>query len=160
MVNAQERADIAKTLDLLSFDSMRMEYRLHRSGRSRFKLTAHLFADVKQSCVVTLEPLESNIDEQFEIEFWPPEEVALLEAEAEEEGMEVPLEGPEPIMEGRIDVGQLAYEHFTAALEPYPRKSGASFDWQDPRIDPSSEGDDKPFAELVRLKHPKGTSSD
>lgn len=151
-VKAQEREAIAKVLDLLSLDSMRMEFKLHRSGRGRFKLKGHLFADVSQSCVVTLEPVESKIDEQIAIEFWPPEDVARLEREAEEEGTEVPLDGPEPILEDRIDVGQLAYELFAAALDPYPRKTGVSFDWKDPRVGQGSETDDKPFAELARLK--------
>lgn len=152
-VNAQERAAIAKVLDLLSLDSMRMEFKLRATGRGRFKLKGHLFADATQSCVMTLEPVESKIDEQITIEFWPPEDVARLESEAQEEGMEVPLEGPEPILERRIDVGQLAYEHFAAALDPYPRQPGASFDWPDPRAGQGSHSVDKPFAELARLKH-------
>jgi uncharacterized metal-binding protein YceD (DUF177 family) len=160
-VNARECAAIVKVLDLLSLDSMRMEFKLHRYGRrNRFKLKAHLLADVTQSCVVTLEPIECKIDEHFDIEFWPTEEVARLEFEAEEEGMAVPLEGPEPIEDGSIDVGQIAYEHFAAALDPYPRKSEVNFDWKDPRTDQNSETDDKPFAELARLKGLKSASSD
>ncbi len=117
-VSAQDCAAIAKVLDLSSLDSIRMDFNLQRSGRGRFNLKAHLVADVTQSCVLTLEPIESKIDEQFTIEFWPPEDVARLESEAEEAGMDVPLDGPDPILEGCIDLGQMAYEHFAAALEP------------------------------------------
>ena len=102
----------------------------------------------------------SKIDEQFIIEFWPPEDVARLESEAEEAGMDVPLDGPEPILEKRIDIGQMAYEHFAAALDPYPRKTDASFDWKDPQSDPDSEDGNKPFAELARLKDPNSVTSD
>jgi uncharacterized metal-binding protein YceD (DUF177 family) len=158
-VTAQDCAAIAKALDLLSLDSMRMDFKLHQSGRGRFKLKAHLVADVTQSCVLTLETIESKVDEQFTIEFWPPEDVAQLELEAGEAGMDVPLDGPEPIVEGRIDVGQMAYEHFAAALDPYPRKPDVSFDWKDPKADPDSEDGNKPFAELARLKDPNGASS-
>ena len=159
-VSAQDCAAIAKFLDLLSLDSMRMDFNLQRSGRGRFKLKAHLIADVAQSCVLTLESIESKVDEQFNIEFWPPEDVAQLESEAEEAGMDVPLDGPEPILEGRIDIGQMAYEHFAAALEPYPRNPDASFDWKDPQAGPDSEDGNKPFAELARLKDPNGATSD
>lgn len=158
-VSPQECEAIAKLLDLLSLNSMHMEFKLRRSGRTRFKLTAHLLADVTQSCVVTLDPVEIEIDEPFEIDFWPPEDVAQLESRAEDEGTEVPLEGPEPIEEGRIDVGQLAYEHFAAALEPYPRKPGVSFDWRDPRAGPAAQVKNTPFAELARLKSPQRESS-
>jgi len=108
-VSADDRAAIAKALDLLNLDSMRMDFRLFRSGRGRFKLKGQLSAEAKQSCVVTLEPVECKVDEQIAVEFWPPKEVERLEIEAEKEGMEVPLDGPEPIMEGCIDVGHLAY---------------------------------------------------
>ncbi len=157
--NAEERAAIAKALDLLSLDSLCMDFKLHRSGRARFKFEGQLFAVATQSCVVTLEPIECEIDERISMEFWPPEDVKRLENEADEEGMEVPLDGPEPIQEGQIDVGHLAYEHFAAALEPYPRRPGASFDWEDPRIGKSSQDNDKPFAELARLKNLKGANS-
>ena len=159
-VSAQDCAAIAKVLDLSSLDSIRMDFNLQRSGRGRFNLKAHLVADVTQSCVLTLEPIESKIDEQFTIEFWPPEDVARLESEAEEAGMDVPLDGPEPILEKRIDIGQMAYEHCAAALDPYPRKTDASFDWKDPQSDPDSEDGNKPFAELARLKDPNSVTSD
>ncbi|MEE8320593.1 MAG: DUF177 domain-containing protein [Gammaproteobacteria bacterium] len=159
-VSAQDCTAIAKVLDLLSLNSMRMDFNLQRSGRGRFKLNAHLLADVTQSCVLTLEPIESKVDEEFSIEFWPPEDVEQLESEAEEAGMDVPLDGPEPILEERIDVGQMAYEHFAAALDPYPRKPDSSFDWKDPQAGPDSEDINKPFAELARLKDANGASSD
>jgi hypothetical protein len=159
-VSADDRIAIAKALDLLNLDSMRMDFRLYRSGRGRYKLEGQLSADAKQSCVVTLEPVECKIDEQITVEFWPPKEVEHLESEAEEEGMEVPLDGPEPILDGCIDVGHLAYEHLAAALEPYPRQAGANFDWEDPSADQSPAGSDKPFAELARLKLSKGMSTD
>ncbi len=159
-VNADERAGIAKILDLVSLDSMHMDFKLHRSGRARFKFEGQLSVEAVQSCVVTLEPIECKIDEHIAIEFWPPEEVERLESEAEEEGMEVPLDGPEPIQEACIDVGHLAYEHLAAALEPFPRRPGIIFDWEDPQIGKTSHGSDKPFAELARLKNQKGASSE
>lgn len=109
---------------------------------------------------MTLEPVEGRIDESFAIEFWPPEEVAQLETDAEREGRAIPLEGPEPIVGGVIDVGQLAYEHLAAALDPYPRKAGASFEWQDSPVAQSAESGDKPFAKLSRLIRPKDAPSD
>jgi hypothetical protein len=154
-VNTQNCEAIAKTLDLLSLDSMKMEFKLHRSGRSRFKLKGQLLADATQSCVVTLDPIKCKIDQEIDIDFWPPEDVAQLETKTDDEEMEVLLDGPEPIIENSIDVGQIAYEHFAAALDPYPRTTGVSFDWNNPQIDQESESGNKPFAKLARLKELK-----
>jgi hypothetical protein len=42
-------------------------------------------------------------------------------------------------------------EIFASAINPYPRKEGAEFDWTDPKT--AAEGDNlKPFASLARLK--------
>ena len=38
----------------------------------------------------------------------------------------------EPIEHGTIEVGRVVFETLSAALDPYPRKSGATLEWQDP----------------------------
>ena len=54
---------------------------------------------------------------------------------------------PEPIVDGAIDLGGITLEFLALALDPYPRKPGASFE--------SSAGDtgiESPFAALAKLK--------
>ena len=157
--NAEECAFMARILDLPKLDSLHLDYQLRRVGRNRFRLQAHLLAEVTQSCVVTLDPVHNKIDEKFEIEFWTPEQVEQLEAEAEQDGKSVPLDGPEPLVDGSIDVGQLAYEHLAAALDAYPRKTDARFEWQDPRAGGMAKSGNRPFAVLARLKGPQDTRS-
>lgn len=147
----QECADVAKTLGLPDIGSIVLEYRIERTGRDRFRVSGRLLADVTQSCVVTLEPVESRVDDRLELEFWPHEDVWRLERQAEQEGFAVPLDGPEPVVDGNIDIGQLAYEHLAAALDPYPRKPGAQFEWRDHRATRNHENSGKPFAELENL---------
>ena len=50
-----------------------------------------------------------------------------------------------------IDVGRVVFETLSAALDPYPRKNGASLEWQDPE---SAEGvgASGPFGALKKLK--------
>ena len=157
--NAEERTSIAKVLDLPKLDSLHMDYQLRRVGNHRFRLKAHLLADVTQSCVITLDPVYNRINEKFEIEFWPPEQVEQHEAKAEQDGKSISLEGPEPLFGGSIDVGQVAYECLAASLDAYPRKPNARFDWQDPRAGDRGKSGNKPFAELGRLKGPQDTRS-
>ena len=39
------------------------------------------------------------------------------------------LDWPEPIIDGRIDLGTVVYETLATSLDPYPKREGASFDW-------------------------------
>lgn len=152
--------EIAKTLDLLELEDFRFEYQLRRTSRGRFKLKGQLHAKAIQSCVVTLEPVPAVIEEAIEIDLWPAEDVERLEAEAEPESMSVQLDGPEPISGDCIDVGQLAYEHFAAALDPYPKKADARFDWRNQAgMEEYDDTQDKPFAALAKLKGVSGPDS-
>ena len=75
-----------------------------------------------------------------------------LNHQAEDKGH--PLrEWPEPILEGKMDIGSVIYETFATALDPYPKRQGASLQWQES----DAQSDDKekpegPFAALAQLK--------
>jgi hypothetical protein len=53
----------------------------------------------------------------------------------------------EPIVHDRIEVGRIVYEHVAAALDPYPRKEGASLE----QADPEAGERESPFAVLSKL---------
>ena len=148
----EQCAEIARALELLELEEFRFDFQLHRTNRGRFKLKGQLHATAMQSCVVTLEPVPAVIDEEIDIDLWPVEDVEHLEAEAEEESMSVRLDGPEPISGDSIDVGQLAYEHFAAALDLYPKKTNAKLDWNDQTSGKDGDSQDNPFAALSKLK--------
>lgn len=155
----EQRKNIANALDLLELEAFRFEYQLHRTSRGRFKLKGQLTARAIQNCVVTLEPVPVSIEDSVEIDLWPAKDVERLESEAESEGMSVQLEGPEPIGGDSIDVGQLAYEHFAAALDLYPKKTNAKLDWGAQSTEQDSDTRDKPFAALAKLKEMSGPDS-
>ena len=50
---------------------------------------------------------------------------------------------PDPIVDGKIDLGALAAEFFALGLDPYPRKPGVAFE---PPAEPEPEA--TPFAVL------------
>ena len=54
---------------------------------------------------------------------------------------------PDPIVDGKIDLGALAAEFLALGLDPYPRKPGAEF-----AAPVAEEDDDSPFAPLTELK--------
>jgi Large ribosomal RNA subunit accumulation protein YceD len=119
--------------------------RVHVAGRVR--------ARIGQSCVVSLDPIENDIDEAIDLIFAPPEqirELAELVDEAAESDADIP-DPPEPIVDGVIDLGRLATDALFLGIDPYPRKSGAVFE---PKIEPP-DPDDHPFAALKALQPKK-----
>jgi hypothetical protein len=116
----------------------------------RFHVAGRVRARIGQTCVVTLEPIENDIDEPIDLVFAPPEQVPqlsdLVDEAAEREG-EIP-DPPEPIIDGFIDLGRLATDALLLAVDPYPRKPGAVFEPPVAADDP----EDHPFAALKALK--------
>ena len=51
---------------------------------------------------------------------------------------------PDPIIDGKIDLGALAAEFFALGLDPYPRKPGVSFESPE-----EAEATVSPFSALV-----------
>jgi uncharacterized metal-binding protein YceD (DUF177 family) len=110
-------------------------------------------------CVVTLEPFESEVSEDIEAMFASPAEAekAAKRYAARPEDQDPPPdleEPPDPIVDGRIDLGALAVEFFVLGLDPYPRKPGVEF--ADEIAPAEDTKDESPFAALAKLKAPKG----
>src|SRR4029453_6787734 len=97
-----ELAAVAKLLDLKGLGQLSFTYRLNRGGGDRLRLTGRLTASATQICVVSLEPVESNIDVPVEAEFWPEELIDHLERRAEEPGGPGHLDWPERMLGGKI----------------------------------------------------------
>lgn len=116
----------------------------------RFHIEGRVRARVGQICVVTLDPIENDIDEPIDLIFAPPEqipEMADLVEEAAESDVEIP-DPPEPIENGVIDLGRIATDALYLAVDPYPRKPDAVFEPPDVAEDPA----DHPFAALKALQ--------
>jgi uncharacterized metal-binding protein YceD (DUF177 family) len=151
-----ERAAIAGLLDLVGLESLNFDYRLRRGGGGRVHLSGRLTADATQTCVVTLEPVPAPIDVPVEVEFWPERLIADLEKKAADPSHTGLIDWPEAIADDTIDLGPVVYESFATALDPYPKKEGASFQWsQDGSEQEAQEARESgPFAALKQLKKP------
>jgi uncharacterized metal-binding protein YceD (DUF177 family) len=119
------RALLAARFGLPGIAYLRGEFILQheRSGVLAAKL--HMRATVTQTCVVTLEPFETTIEERSELRFVPAQ--SLPESEGVELDTET-LEGPDeiPYTDGMLDLGEALAEQLALALDPYPRKPGAA----------------------------------
>jgi uncharacterized metal-binding protein YceD (DUF177 family) len=108
------------------------------------RVLGHVSARVGQTCVVTLEPIENRVEEDIDLMF-TPNGAALAEVRADDE------DAPEPLLDGRVDLGALATEFLVLGIDPYPRKQGVTF--QAPETGDASV---HPFAALAALKKERG----
>jgi Large ribosomal RNA subunit accumulation protein YceD len=145
-----ELATVVRALDLIACASLKTAYTIVPSLDGRFRLSGRLHAEISQACVVTLEPVDSTIEEAFDVTFWPEGDMPAPR------GGEVDLDeesDPEPIVAGQIDVGRVVFECLAAGVDPFPRKPGATLDR--PSSAPAASGAGKPespFAVLANIK--------
>jgi uncharacterized metal-binding protein YceD (DUF177 family) len=138
---AGEREALARRFELVALD--RLEARgqvIRRTPGGLVEVTGRLSASAIQRCVVTLEPIPSEIEADFQRFFAPAlEPTAEIEIDPDDILLE-PLEGE------IVDVGEIVAEELSLALDPYPRAAGAA---PGPTAEASERG---PFAALAALR--------
>ena len=133
----EERAALARDFGLPEIRSLVGRFRLAGAAH-RVQVTGRVTADLVQTCVVTLEPVDATVDEAVDVDFTAAD--AFRGTAAEDAEM------PDPIVNGAIDLGALAAEFVALGLDPYPRKPGVAF------AEPAPEDSASPFAALGRLR--------
>jgi uncharacterized metal-binding protein YceD (DUF177 family) len=144
------RAAMAEVADLREVLSASASLDVIPKSGGRFHVAGRVRARVGQTCVVTLDPIENDIDEEVDLIFAPPEQIPVLSDlvdDAAESDEEIP-DPPEPIVNGVIDLGRLATDALFLAIDPYPRKPDAVFEPLVAADDP----EDHPFAALKALQ--------
>ncbi|MBR0829511.1 DUF177 domain-containing protein [Bradyrhizobium manausense] len=155
--SARDRGAIAEVAGLREVLSAHASFDVTPRSGGRVQVAGRVQARVGQTCVVTLDPIENDIDEEVDLMFAPEEEARKLadlieEGQDSEEAPDVP-EPPEAIVGGVIDLGRIATDALYLAIDPYPRKPGAVFEPEVAAPDP----EDHPFAALKALQEkPKG----
>ena len=143
--SAEVRAQLVELANLRDLPQLSAVFDLTRRGGS-VHVAGQVKARVGQSCVVTLDPIESDIDEPIDLLFAPPRGAATKD-DGEADRKAADEEPPEPLIEGKVDLGTVATEFLLLGIDPYPRKAGAEF--------VAVKADDdraKPFAALETLK--------
>lgn len=148
--DVEERGALAEAWKVLAVGSFEAELDVSRWKRDGVRIKGSLHARLTQACVVTLEPVESEIDEPFEALF-VPEGSRLARMETGETGeVVVDPEGPdmpESFAGDSIDVSAVVTEFAALAIDPYPRKEGVEFS---PHVEGEKdrEHEGSPFAVL------------
>ena len=114
-------------------------------------VTGRFKAVVEQVCGVSLDAFEQSVEGDIDLRALP----AGSPHAAAPEGGEVELDAdapdaPDILDADAVDVAAIVAEHLALEIDPFPRKPGATFDYQAP------EHDISPFAALKKLQEPKG----
>jgi uncharacterized metal-binding protein YceD (DUF177 family) len=121
---AEERRSLARRFDLIELPSLRASGRLQRTADGlELRLRGQLQAEVVQSCVISLEPIASRVQEPIERRY---RRVAPGEALPEPELLVDPEAAEVESLRGTaIDLGEVVAEELGLALDPYPRSGDA-----------------------------------
>jgi hypothetical protein len=128
--DAEIRTAIARIAGLRDLPRLEADFDLTRQGSGGLRVIGRVTATVGQNCVVTLEPLNNEIDEEVDLLFMPQSAPSEPVEEGEESRgqADVKWDKPEPLVGGVVDLGALATEFLLLGIEPYPRKPGAVFE--------------------------------
>ncbi len=155
----EECTSVAARLELKELSNLKVAVQLTRTSGGFVNVAGHVEADVVQICVVTLAPISVHVREDISMVFM--EEVSAA-ASKKHDGAEELIsvdddDPPELVIDGRIDLGELAVEQLVLALDPYPRAPGVKFGaktWGSEGGAEAASGG-KPFAALEKLKNIK-----
>jgi uncharacterized metal-binding protein YceD (DUF177 family) len=155
--DAEEAAAIARLMGAQRVKKLRLSGQLSPLAGAGWRLEATLGASVVQTCVVTLDPVTTRIDQAVRRSFLPESEAKAAEVTVEpDEDDEI-----EPLSE-RIDLGLVAIEALALALPAYPRKPGATLaqhSFAAAGLRPLEDEELRPFAVLAALKDKLGSGS-
>jgi uncharacterized metal-binding protein YceD (DUF177 family) len=147
-----ERATIAAEHNLISVDALVADLDVRRSGGGLIVIDGRIKAEVVHTCVVSLEPAPQSIDEPIHLSLAsagskeaPPEPKPGAELMVDPD-----VDQPDVFAGPSIDLGRIVLEHFTLALDPYPRAPGAKLPAE--AAEAPEEPSESPFAALAGLK--------
>ena len=167
--NAEECAALAQENDLRALTGLEARLHVARRGTDGLEVSGHLLAKVRQTCVVTLEDFDAEVDAPVHLRFAPPPgpgksasaaprraakkserwKEHVVDEPAPARIVDLEEDAPDPLIGGAIDLGAIVGEFLTLGLDPYPRKPDAKFS------EPAPGGEEEsPFAALRQDESP------
>lgn len=147
--DADQRTALAKALDLVRCDSFVARYDLRTNLAGRAELKGQFSAQGAQACVVSLEPVLFDLSQDVVVTFVPE---GSVDEEPDIEHEALSLEDIEEYKGEAVHVGRVFFDHFGAALDPYPRAPGAALEVRAGLVGEDEDETTHPFAELGKLK--------
>lgn len=141
-----ERRIVSRIFNEVECLALAASYEILPISPGHYRVRGHALASIEQVCGVTLDPLEQQIQEAFDVEFrtglWRGKDQDLdFDATADDD--------PEPIEHGEIRMGRYICELVASAIDPFPRAPEAELDQTE--VGGGVERGN-PFAALAKLK--------
>jgi hypothetical protein len=140
------RVALAEALGIDACTRLVARYTIKHFESGRFELHGTAEMEAQQACVITLEPLTRTYRVRLDVAYWPAE----LLGNGPGADIDSLADDPEPIEDGRLDVGRVIYEELASTIDPFPRSDDATFEWKEEQ----APARDNPFAALEKLKRP------
>ncbi len=138
---------VAKILQIPEANFLEATFVVKNNHRSSIlNVSGHIKAKLTMQSVISLENFQQDFDFDFSTDF---DTKATLDSQKEDED-DWDKEIPEIVIDGKIDLGDIAIEQIALKLDNYPRISGETFSFK-PDFD-VNEKPDNPFAALSKLK--------
>ena len=126
------KADISVKLD-------KKNHRLTVWGKAK--------ADIEQTSVISLKNFINHYQNEFEVIF----DTKLTPQDLKEMDVDFEDDVPDIIIDGKINLADIAMEQIALVIDDFPRKKGESFDFK-PEFDPEAPITHNPFEALAQLK--------
>ncbi|MEM7620819.1 MAG: DUF177 domain-containing protein [Pseudomonadota bacterium] len=154
-ITAKEKQYLIDTLDLHDISSFQTDIKITKQRQDVFIIKGRVSAHIIQECIVTLEDVRTVVDETLKAKFVPKDSTCFTHRA---ENIDVdPFEDHdiEAYENGVICLGQFIYETLATAIDPYPRKQDANFDWpgSTPEHANQKNNSNNPFAVLKEFQH-------
>ena len=147
--DADQCAAIASQLGLEGLSSL-VATVTAKAWMDGLEVTGRFEAVVEQICGISLDPFEQAVAGEVEIRAVPAGSPQAASADGGELELDPDaIDAPDILAGDGIELAAYLVEHLALALDPFPRKPGAEFDYQAPEVETS------PFAALKTLTEPK-----
>lgn len=156
VANEAERKALAAAYDLIGVKGLSAMVSVSPVPGGGVSVEGHVVADIVQTCVVSLVPVDAHIDETFAVRYVrDPGKLPKVGAEVVVDP--AAPDPPELLTGPTIDVGEIAEEYFVLAIDPYPHAPGATLPAD--VLDDAESTEDSPFAALAKLARGAGDKS-
>lgn len=164
----EEARRLALRLSVLSVDTLVADLVImHSPGDVSYHVKGKFKARLTQACAVTLEPVKTYIQDEFEAWFADSQGVAPFaklkrERQMQKAHEELPIleekEDPEAIIDGKIDLGELVTQYLSLSIDPYIRAEGVTLEVKESKkADHEPDLIKNPFAALKDWKARQGS---
>jgi len=150
----RERLGLAEIWHVEAVNRLAADLQIARWKKDGVRIKGQVSGEIVQSCVVTLEPVVSRIDQEID-QIFVPEGSKLARIVLDGAGeMVLDPDGPdlpETFVGDTIDAGALIAELAALDIDPYPKKEGVRFSGHI-ESEPEEDAKPSPFAALKDWK--------